>query len=150
VNGWLLDTGVVSELARAEGNARVVAWADEQDERRMFISILTLGEYDKGVHNLAQDSPARARIEAAVAALEARFAGRVLPLSDAVVRRWGWISGAVQRSTGQAPSVIDTLLAASSIEHGLYLVTRNVKDVAHSGARVFDPWHDDPASFVLS
>ena len=102
MNGWLLDTNVVSELARAGANAKVVAWAGEQDERRLFLSILTLGEYDKGVHDLAEDSSARARIEAAVAALAARFAGRVLPVSDAIVQRWGRISGAVQRSTGPA------------------------------------------------
>ncbi len=150
MNGWLLDTNVVSELARSAGNARVVAWAGEQDERRMFLSILTLGEYDKGVHNLAEDSAARARIEAAVAALEARFAGRVLPVSDAIVRRWGRISGAVLRSTGQAPPVINTLFAATAIQHDLCLVTRNVRDVRESGASVFDPWNDDPGIFVLS
>ena len=150
MNGWLLDTNVVSELARAGANANVVAWADGQDERRMFLSILTLGDYDKGVHNLAEYAAARARIEAAVAALEARFAGRVLPVSDAIVRRWGRISGAGQRSTGQAPPVIDTLLAATALQHDLCLVTRKVRDVRESGASVFDPWNDDPGRFVLS
>ena len=150
MNGWLLDTNVVSELARAGANANVVAWADGQDERRMFLSILTLGDYDRGVHNLAEDSTARARIEAAVAALEARFAGRVLPVSDAIVRRCGRISGAVQRSTGRAPPVIDTLLAATALQHDLCLVTRNLRDVRESGASVFDPWNDDPGRFDLS
>ncbi len=150
MNGWLLDTNVVSELARAGANANVVAWAGEQDEQRMFLSILTLGEYDKGVHNLAEGATARTRIEAAVAALAARFAGRVLPVGDEIVRRWGRISGAVQRSTGQAPPVIDTLLAATAIQHDLCLVTRNVRDVRQSGASVFDPWNDDPGGFNLS
>ncbi len=150
MNGWLLDTNVVSELARAGANAGVVAWAGEQDERRMFLSILTLGEFDKGIHNLPVDSTARARIEAAVAALAARLAGRVLPASDAIVRRWGRISGAVQRSTGQAPPVIDTLLAATALQHDLCLVTRNLPDVRDSGATVFDPWNDDPGGFNLS
>ncbi len=84
------------------------------------------------------------------AALEARFARRVLPVSDAIVRRWGRISGAVQRSTGQAPPVIDTLLAATAIQHDLCLVTRNLGDVRDSGASLFDPWHDDPGGFDLS
>ncbi len=150
MNGWLLDTNVVSELARAGASAKVVAWAGEQDERRMFLSILTLGDYDKGVHNLAEDSTARPRIEAAVAALAARFAGRVLPVSDEIVRRWGRISGAVQRSTGQAPPVIATLLAATALQHDLCLVTRNLRDVQNSGASVFDPWNDDPGGFYLS
>ena len=148
--GWLLDTNVISELARTGGDAGVAAWACGQDEDRLFISVLTLGEYDKGTANLAPDASARSRIEAAVGALEARFAGRVLSVDDATMRRWGRISGAVLRNTGQAPPVIDTLLAATAIENDLFLVTRNTRDVRHSGAVVFDPWTDDAAAFVLS
>jgi predicted nucleic acid-binding protein len=150
VNGWLLDTNVISELARAGGDPKVAEWADSQDEDRLYISILTLGEYDKGVNNLPPEAPARPRIEASVVALAARFTGRILSLDDMVVRRWGRISGTVQRATGQAPPVIDTLLAATAIEHHLYLATRNVRDVSLSGAAVFDPWSDDPVAFPLT
>jgi len=146
VIGWLLDTDVVAELANPHGAARVHAWAAAQDERWFHLSILTFGEYEKGLHNLPEGSAIRPRIEAALAALEARFAGRLLPVSDAVVRRWGAISGAVKRVTGQTPPVIDTMLAATALEHDLYLVTRNVRDVQHSAAVVFNPWTDDPAS----
>lgn len=144
--GWLLDTNVVAELANPHGAARVHAWAAAQDERRLHLSILTLGEYEKGLQNLPGNSAIRPRVETALAALEARFAGRLLPLSDAVVRRWGAVSGAVKRATGQSPPVIDTMLAATALEHDLYLVTRNVRDVQHSGAAVFNPWMDDPAA----
>lgn len=147
--GWLLDTNVVAELANPHGTARVHAWAAAQDERRLYLSILTLGEYEKGLHNLPKDSAIRPRIEAALAALEARFANRLLPVSDAVVRRWGAISGAVKRATGQTPPVIDTMLAATALEHDMYLATRNVRDVQHSGAAMFNPWADDPASCRL-
>jgi len=149
VIGWLLDTNVVAELASPHGEARVHAWAASQDEGRLYLSILTLGEYEKGLHNLPIASTARPRIEAALDALEARFAGRLLSVSDAVVRRWGAIGGAVKRATGHSPPVIDTMLAATAIEHDLYLVTRNVRDVQHSGAAVFNPWTDDPAAFRL-
>ena len=147
--GWLLDTNVVAELANPHGTARVHAWAAAQDERRLYLSILSLGEYEKGLHNIPEDSAIRPRIEAALAALEARFADRLLPVSDAVVRRWGAISGAVKRATGQTPPVIDTMLAATALEHDLYLATRNVRDVQHSGAAVFNPWTDDPAACRL-
>ncbi len=144
--GWLLDTNVISELARPGCDPKVAAWARAEDEDRLFISVLTLGEYDKGIANLPEGSPARARIAAAVTSLEARFAGRIVALDDATVRRWGRISGAVQRKTGRAPPVVDTLLAASSIENDLVLVTRNVSDVRDSGAKLFDPWNDDPVT----
>lgn len=148
--GWLLDTNVVAELANPHGEARVHSWVAGLDERRLCLSILTLGEYEKGLHNLPLDSAVRSRITAALAALEARFAGRLLPVSDAIVRRWGTISGTVKRTTGHPPPVIDTLLAATAVEHDLYLATRNVRDVQHSGAAVFNPWTDDPAICPLS
>lgn len=148
--GWLLDTNVVAALINPAGAPSVKTWATSQSEDRMYLSILTLGEYDKGIHNLAADDPDRSRYIAARDALEARFAGRILSVGDAAVRRWGTISGATKRPTGHPPSVIDTLLAATAIEHRLFLATRNVKDVRHSGAALFNPWEDDPAQFPLA
>ncbi|HTC12235.1 MAG TPA: hypothetical protein VK726_26025 [Acetobacteraceae bacterium] len=84
-----------------------------------------------------------------MAALEVRFAGRILSLTDPIVRRWGAIIGAVKRKTGHVPPVVDTLLGAPAIEHDLGLITRNVRDVRLSGAMVLNPWDanlDAPAS----
>jgi predicted nucleic acid-binding protein len=150
VIGWLLDTNVISELARAGCDPKVAAWAQAQEEQRFFISILSLAEYDKGVNKLPATAPGRARLEAAVVALEGRFAGRIVSLDDAIVRRWGQISGSIQQAAGHAPPVVDTLLAATAIEHRFYLATRNVRDVRGSGAAVFDPWNDDPTRFPLT
>jgi predicted nucleic acid-binding protein len=61
----------------------------------------------------------------------------------------GRISGEVKRASGHAP-VINAMLAATAIEHDLYLVTRNVKDTKPTGAMVFDPWNDDAKMFPLS
>ncbi len=69
--------------------------------------------------------------------------------SPGVVRRWGRISGWVKLTTGRSSPVIDTLLAATAIENDLRLVTRNVRDVAETGASVFNPWEDDPARFEI-
>ncbi|GAC1336040.1 MAG: type II toxin-antitoxin system VapC family toxin [Beijerinckiaceae bacterium] len=150
MRGWLLDTNVIAALINPNGAPRVKAWAAAQPEHRMFLSVLTLGEYDKGIHNLAADHPERSRYIAARDALEGRFRGRILSVDNVIVRRWGEISGAAKRQTGHSPSVIDTLLAATAMEHDLFLVTRNTKDVRHSGAAVFNPWEDDPEQFPLS
>ena len=146
--GWLLDT--ISTIINPSGAPTVKAWAAAQDETRLFLSILTLGEYDKGIHNVPDAHPNRPRFIAARDGLAARFAGRILSVADAVVRRWGIISGTAKRVTGNSPPVIDTLFAATALEHDLYLVTRNVRDVRASGAPIFDPWTDDPAKFPLS
>jgi predicted nucleic acid-binding protein len=93
--------------------------------------------------------PSRPRFIAARDGLGARFGGRILSVGDPVLRRWGVISETAKRLTGHSPPVIDTLLAATALEHDLYLVTRNVSDVRTSGAQIFDPWNDDPEKFPL-
>jgi len=147
--GWLVDTNVIASLIAPNGAPSVKAWARVVDERRLFLSVLTLAEYDKGIANLDGDDPNVQRHIAARDALEVRFNGRILSLSDAIVRRWGAISGRVKRETGHPPPVIDTLLAATAIEADLYLVSRNTKDLQHSGAAVFDPWRDDIGAFPI-
>ena len=147
--GWLLDTNVIAALINPGGAPSVKAWAAGQPEDLMFLSVLTLAEYDKGIHNLSADHPDRSRYIAARDAFERRFKGRILSVDDAVVRRWGAVSGDVKRLTGQAPPAIDTLLAATALENRLFLVTRNIRDVQHSGCAIFNPWTDDPAQFPL-
>jgi len=149
VNGWLLDTNVISEVSGAKPDPKVERWIKSLPEHTLFLSILTIGEYQKGIQHLSPGDKLRPRLQRSVVALEARFSGRVLSVSDQIVLRWGAISGEVKRLTGHYPSVIDTLLAATAIEHDLYLATRNVVHVAHSGAAVFNPWKDDPAHFPL-
>ena len=149
MTGWLLDTNVISEVGGAKPNRRVERWIGAHPEHRLFLSILTIAEYQKGIHNLALGDKLRPRLQQAVLALEARFTGRILSVSDQIALRWGLISGEVKRLTGHSPPVIDTLLAASAIEHNLYLATRNVADVANSGVTFFNPWKDDPAHFPL-
>lgn len=150
MKGWLLDTHVVAALASPNGAPSVKAWATGQPEHRMFLSILTLAEFDKGIHNLEPEHPDRSRYVAARDALADRFSERVISVDDAIVLRWGVISGEVKRRTKLSPPVIDTLLAATAIEHGLFFVTRNLKDTQQSGAVIFNPWEDDPARFPLT
>jgi toxin FitB len=148
--GWLLDTNVTAEIISPGGSARVKAWAAAQDEATLHLSILTIAEYDKGIANLPPEGDSRRPVYITTRdRLAARFAERLLPVSDAIVRRWGTISGTMRRDTGHPPPVIDTLLAATALDHDLYLATRNVRDVRHSGAAVFNPWDDDPSAFPV-
>ena len=150
MKGWLLDTNVISEVSGAKPDRKVEKWINSQPEHTLFLSILTIAEYQKGIEHLSPGDKLRPRLQQAVVALETRFSGRILSVSDQIALRWGSISGEVKRLTGHPPSVIDTMLAATAIEHSLYLATRNVADVAKSGAEVFNPWKDDPAYFFLS
>ena len=143
--GGLLDTNVIAEIIAPGGSSRVKAWAAGQDEATLHLSILTIGEYEKGIANLPDDDARRSGFMNLRDSLVERFANRLLPMSNFAVRHWGIISGHVRRETGHPPPVIDTLLAATAIEHDLYLVTRNIRDVRASGAALFNPWEDDPA-----
>jgi predicted nucleic acid-binding protein len=149
VRGWLLDTNVISALIGPIPEPRLKAWAASQPEHTFHLSILTFGEFQKGLLNVPPGYKLRQKIQHTTLGLETRFTGRILPVSNAIVLRWGSISGEVKRPTGHSPSVIDTMLAATAIEHSLYLATRNVADVEKSGAAIFNPWKDDPAHFPL-
>lgn len=149
MNGWLLDTNVISEMSGSKPDPKVAKWFRAQPEQVLFLSILTIAEYQKGIEHLPPADKLRPRLQRNLMALEGRFAGRILPISDPIALRWGAISGEVKRLTGHSPSVIDTMLAASAIEYNLYLATRNVLHVANSGATIFNPWIDDPRQFPL-
>lgn len=98
--GWLLDTNVIAEIIAQSGAARVKAWAAGQDEATLFLSILTIGEYEKGIANLPDDDRRRPGVMNLRDGLVERFGERLLPVSDAIVRRWGVVSGHVRRQTG--------------------------------------------------
>jgi predicted nucleic acid-binding protein len=149
VKGWLLDTNVIAEVSGNRPDPKVEKWLRTQPEQLLFLSVLTIAEYERGIEKLAPGDKRRPHLKKSIHALQARFSGRVLSLADTTVIRWGAISGEVKRTTGNWPSVIDTMLAATALEHNLYLATRNVMDMAGSGAAVFNPWKDDPINFPL-
>jgi predicted nucleic acid-binding protein len=139
VNGFLLDTNIVSELVRPRPDSRVATWTDSADEELLFLSALTLGEVRKGITTVT-DPARKGRLEAWLAGgLVARFEGRILGIDQAIADRWGRISGTLALRGTPLP-VIDGLLAATALHHNLTLVTRNTRDVALTGAAVFDPW----------
>ena len=149
MRGWLLDTNVISAATGPKPEPRLGKWFNSQPEHRLFLSILTLAEYRKGIEHLPRGDRMRPRLKQTVVALETRFSGRILSVTDSIVLRWGAISGEVKRLTGHSPSVIDTFLAATAIENELYLATRNTIHVAQSGAAIFNPWKDDPIKFPI-
>jgi predicted nucleic acid-binding protein len=82
--------------------------------------------------------------------LDTNVIAELTDVTSEIAVAWGVISGTVKRMTGHPPPVIDTLLAATAMRSSLYLATRNVRDVRHSGAAVFNPWLDDIAGFPMS
>lgn len=136
---YLLDTCVLSELVRPRPDAGVIAWLEDAGEDRLFLSVLTLGELEKGVARLSP-SARRTRIERWVRKdLRARFEGRWIDVDQAVAERWGAITGASE-ARGEPLPVIDALIAATALVHDLEVVTRNTADLERCGARCLNPW----------
>ncbi|MGB6780449.1 MAG: PIN domain-containing protein [Terracidiphilus sp.] len=149
MKGWLVDTDVIADLCSVNPDAKVRKWIGWQPESRLFLSILTLAEYRKSIERLEYGHARRPVLERAVYALERRFLGRVLSLTDAIVLRWGAISGVALHAVGFSPSVLVGLQAATAMENGLYLATGEGERVEHTGVNVFNPWKDNPRLFAI-
>lgn len=137
----LLDTCVLSEYAKREPHAGVIAWLDAQTESGLFISALSLAEIEKGIVKLAAKDGSAARaahLTEWLGKLADRFSARTLPVDAAVWRVWAQQSAQAELE-GQPISPLDGLLMATAQCHGLTVVTRNVVDFARY-PQVFNPW----------
>jgi toxin FitB len=136
VQGWLLDTNVLSETVRPQPDAAVMAWLDSLQAEQLYISVLTLGELQKGVRLLA-DGRRRKTLSAWLdTTLPAWFEDRVLVIDAPVAERWAELLAQARRPL----PAIDSLLAATALRHGLGLATRNVRDFEFEGLVVHSPW----------
>lgn len=136
---YLLDTCLVSELVKKEPNPAVVSWLDEQDEQKLFLSVLNLGELQKGISKLPEGTK-KDELQAWVALdLVERFTGRILEIDLETALCWGRLQGEAKQAGEKLP-VMDSLIAATAAAHGLIVVTRNVRDIERCGVRVCNPW----------
>lgn len=136
---WLLDTCALSEYVRKAPAPEVIRWLDEQDEASLFISVISLGEIDKGILKLRAADPRRSqKLTAWLGKVEQRFAGRILALDTAALHVWAQIAATAELA-GQPLPVMDGLIMAAAQCHGLTIVTRNVQDFTPY-PQVFNPW----------
>ena len=139
MSGFLLDTNVISELVKPRPEATVTAWVERTDESLLYLSVLTLGEIQRGIAALPQ-SQRRATLEAWLDKdLRGRFEERILAVDEEVADRWGLLTAAA-RNNGIVLPVIDGLLAATALEYNLTFVTRDIGQIPSMGVAVFNPW----------
>ncbi len=138
---YLLDTCFLSELIKRRPNPNVLRWLDKQDEDQLYLSVLTIGELQKGIGKLP-DIARQEELQAWVDNdLAIRFEGRILPIDTEVASQWGILLGKTEKAGKKLP-VIDSLIAATATVHNLTVVTRNTKDLEKCQAQAFNPWED--------
>ena len=139
MSGFLLDTNVVSDLAKIQPNQGLLKWMDVVDETTLFLSVLTIGELRIGV-TMQRDEKRRNALEMWLSSdLVPRFEGRILAFDLGVADVWGRMEGRARLGSGKLP-VVDSLLAATAVHHGLTLVTNNETDFSRTGVAVVNPW----------
>ncbi len=137
---FLLDTCIISETKQKRPSEKVLEWLDAQDESKLYLNVLTLGEIKKGITRL-ESSRKRAELEKWLEQLQARFSRRILPLSEKTFLVWGKMYGEFERK-GIVRPAFDSLLEATALEHDMIFVTRNVKNFHHSQVTILNPWAD--------
>jgi hypothetical protein len=136
---FLLDTSVISELVRKSPHLPVLEWIGAQDEASLYLSVLTIGELEKGIARLPA-SARRNRLQSWVRRdLVQRFGERLLALELRAAAQWGVLTGESAKR-GQPLPVIDSLIAATALANDLAVVTRNVDDFRRCGVACVNPW----------
>lgn len=133
---FLIDTVTLSELRRRQRDPVVVAWFERQRTADLFLSVISIGEIERGI---ARQRVADPGLADALAAWLDRvldlYGERVLPFDLRAARRWGALSAALGNDSA------DLMIAATALENGLTVVTRNVSGFVPAGVAVFDPFN---------
>lgn len=136
---FLLDTNVLSEVRRPEPDVSVISWLDAVDEDRVFVSVASIAEIRRGTALMGEG---RRRETLAVwlrDELSRRFESRILPIDHVVAERWGDLMAKARRA-GLNLNPMDAFFGATTLAHGLTLVTRNVKHFAGLDVPLLNPW----------
>lgn len=134
---FLLDTVVLSELRKQHADRSVVAWMERQRPTDVFLSVITIGEIERGIALRQASSPGFAQALAVwLDRVLSLYGGRILPFDVSAARRWGALSAALG---SQSP---DLQIAATALERGLTVVTRNTAHFRPTGVATLDPFTD--------
>ncbi len=132
---FLLDTDVLSALRRHDRHPSVVAWLENQRTADLHLSVVTIGEVERGIARQQDRNPAFARELADwLDKILTWYGDRVLPLDIGTARRWGRLSAALGHANA------DLLIASTALEHGLVVVSRNTRHFEPTGVEVINPF----------
>ncbi len=134
---YLIDTNVISEVRKGKRcDANVSRWWATVDDDELYLSVLVVGEIRHGIERARRRDAEKAQaLEMWLNKTKEAFKGRFLDITGPVAEEWGRMNAIRSLPT------VDSLLAATAKVHELTLVTRNVRDIAETGAKVLDPFN---------
>lgn len=138
---YLFDTCAISEFILPAPNPKVIQALSSILDEDAGISAMSIGEVLFGIERLPQGARKQRYTRWYNDWLIPAFAGRIMPMDFAVMQRWGKLV-ADNEGAGWTMEVEDSLIGAVALTHDLTVVTRNSKDFAHSGVRIYDPWKE--------
>ena len=139
MNGWLLDTNVLSEIRRKRPHRKVVTFVAEQPLDLLYVSSVTLAEIRFGIE-LVADANRRAELHAWLThKVRPLFSQRVLDVSEDVLFKWRLLVEE-GRKRGHTYSQPDLFIAATARHFGMTVVSRDTREYELAGAAVFNPW----------
>lgn len=131
----LLDTVVLSELRKSHPSPKVLAWLKKQPAEQLFISVVSLGEIERGIAKARKaDAAFAARLADWLEDTVLLYGDHILPITAAIARRWGRLSAELGHEGA------DLLIAATALEHGLTVATRNLRHFKPSGVALVNPF----------
>lgn len=131
----LLDTVVLSELRKSHPSPKVLAWLKKQPAEQLFISVVSLGEIERGIAKARKaDAAFAARLADWLEDTVLLYGDHILPITAAIARRWGRLSADLGHEGA------DLLIAATALEHGLMVATRNLRHFKPSGVVLVNPF----------
>lgn len=134
----LLDTCVLSELVRPQSNASVRKAVECLADEESFVSVISLGEIERGIGLLDEGARKRA-LSGWLDGLQRDYTGRILDIDAETARLWGTLTARASKA-GRQVGAADGLIAATALRHGLHIMSRNVKDFEATGAMIINPW----------
>lgn len=139
MNGWLLDTNVLSELRRPKPEPKVVSFVSGQSLDLLYVSVVTFAEIRFGIE-LVKDLTRRVELGDWLALkLRPLFEDRVLEITEDIMLRWRLLVEE-GRKTGHTFAQPDLLIAATALHHGLTVVSRDTAEYEAAKVPVLNPW----------
>ncbi|EPX75584.1 type II toxin-antitoxin system VapC family toxin [Salipiger mucosus] len=132
---YILDTNVISAVRRADRAPQVAAWLAQQAEAELYLSVVTVGEIERGIRLQEPRNAEFARdLRLWMERTTTVFADRLLPFTSEDARIWGELSARI----GHAGA--DLMIAAQGLARDATVVTGNGSDFRPTGVRLLDPF----------